>query len=47
MVRYPEFIRKLIDCGFSGDLIIEREISGEQQSRDIMDTAVYLKQFLP
>ncbi|MCL5104177.1 MAG: sugar phosphate isomerase/epimerase [Armatimonadetes bacterium] len=35
LVRYPEFIAKLKRIGFTGELIIEREISGEQQSKDI------------
>ncbi len=42
-VRFPEFIRALHDLGFDGDLIIEREISGEQQTRDIRRTVDYLK----
>lgn len=41
-VRYPQFIPALLDCGFEGDLTIEREISGEQQNRDIRDTISYL-----
>lgn len=46
MVRFPEFMEKLFATGFDGDLIIEREISGEQQNKDIADTVVYLKRFL-
>lgn len=46
MVRYPEFIPKLISVGFGGDLIIEREISGDQQSADIRETAEYLDSLL-
>lgn len=46
MVRYPEFIRRLLEIGFSGDLIIEREISGEQQKKDIADTVRYLESLL-
>jgi L-ribulose-5-phosphate 3-epimerase len=34
-VRFPEFLRRLHEIGFTGELIIEREISGEQQTRDI------------
>ncbi len=37
-VRYPEFIASLQRIGFDGDLIIEREISGEEQIRDIKKT---------
>lgn len=43
LVRFPEFIRKLKAIGFKGELIIEREISGEQQTRDIRDTVTNLK----
>ncbi len=45
--RYPEFIKKLLDGGFTGDLIIEREISGEQQAIDIRKTINYLQTLLP
>ena len=41
-VRYPEFIPRLLDCGFEGDLTIEREISGAEQDKDIRDTVGYL-----
>jgi L-ribulose-5-phosphate 3-epimerase len=37
-VSYPQFIAKLKQIGFAGALIIEREISGEQQTRDIRKT---------
>lgn len=47
MVRYPEFIPKLLSVGFTGDLTIEREISGEQQDKDIRDTVEYLRGLLP
>ncbi len=46
MVRYPEFIKKLKEVGFDGDLIIEREIHGEQQAKDIAETVEYLKSLL-
>ncbi len=45
-VRYPEFIPALLDCGFTGDLTIEREIRGEQQNKDIRDTIGYLQGLL-
>lgn len=38
LVRFPEFIRKLHEIGYTGDLVIEREISGEQQRIDIAQT---------
>ncbi len=44
--RYPEFIKKLLSIGFEGDLIIEREISGDQQAVDIRATIDYLKTLL-
>jgi L-ribulose-5-phosphate 3-epimerase len=37
-VNYPELIRKLKEYNFNGELIIEREISGEQQLKDIRKT---------
>ena len=45
-VRYPKFLPALLDCGFTGDLTIEREISGEQQNKDIRDTIRYLGDIL-
>lgn len=41
-VCFPEFIRRLTALGYAGDYIIEREIHGEQQSRDIAETIAYL-----
>lgn len=37
-VNFPELLRKLQGLGYTGELIIEREISGEQQSTDIRNT---------
>ncbi len=45
-VRFPEFVRRLKEVGFTGEFIIEREISGEQQNRDIAATVTYLKRLL-
>lgn len=45
-VRYPEFLPKLLDCGFTGDLTIEREIHGDQQTKEIRETITYLKKLL-
>jgi len=45
-VNFPDFIKKLRDIGFTGDFIIEREISGEQQRLDIAQTVNDLKQWL-
>jgi L-ribulose-5-phosphate 3-epimerase len=44
--RYPEFLKKLFSLGFDGDLIIEREITGEQQRKDIGATRDYLRDFI-
>lgn len=45
-VRYPEFIRRLGEIGFAGEFIIEREISGEEQERDIRKTVENLRRWL-
>ncbi|MFC1451882.1 sugar phosphate isomerase/epimerase family protein [Verrucomicrobiota bacterium] len=45
-VRFPELVRRLRDEGFDGAYIIEREISGEQQNRDIAETVAYLRSLL-
>ncbi len=45
-VRFPEFLRALDALGYTGELIIEREIGGEQQRRDIRDTVSYLQGLL-
>lgn len=45
-VRFPDFVRQLKEIGFSGEFIIEREISGEQQARDILETVKYLQELL-
>ncbi len=37
-VRFPEFVAKLVKSGFSGEWIIEREIEGEEQAKDIRHT---------
>lgn len=41
-VNFPLFLRGLKACGFDGSLTIEREISGEQQIKDILETKDYL-----
>lgn len=45
-VRFPELVGKLKEMGFSGEFIIERELSGAQQRKDIKDTIVYLRRLL-
>jgi sugar phosphate isomerase/epimerase len=45
-VRFPELFRRLHETGFAGELIIEREISGAEQDRDIEATVLYLRELL-
>ena len=45
-VNFPVFLPKLLKQGYSGDLIIEREISGDQQITDIKKTIKYLKDLM-
>ena len=45
-VDFPEIIRKLRALNFSGEMIIEREISGEQQIADIKKAKAYLENIL-
>ena len=42
----PEVIKRLNAVNYQGNYIIEREISGEQQTLDIIDTITYLKAFI-
>lgn len=42
-VNYPVYLPKLINQGYTGDLYIEREISGDQQIIDIKKTIEYIK----
>jgi sugar phosphate isomerase/epimerase len=46
VVRFPEFISRLKGISFTGELIIEREISGAQQARDIRQTIEDLRRWL-
>jgi sugar phosphate isomerase/epimerase len=36
LVNFPKLIGLLKELGYSGDYTIEREISGEEQKRDIL-----------
>lgn len=45
-VNFPVFLPKLLNQGYTGDLYIEREISGDQQIRDIKETMIYIKNLL-
>ncbi len=42
-VRFPEFIKRLKEVGFDGELVIEREIEGEQQAKDIQAAVADLR----
>jgi len=46
MANIPEVIKRLREVGYTGNYIIEREISGEKQTQDIIDTLAYLKSIL-
>lgn len=35
-VDYPNFVKKLKSVGYDGDITIEREISGDEQKKDIL-----------
>lgn len=41
-VNFPVFLKRLREAGYDGSLTIEREISGEQQIKDILETKQYL-----
>jgi len=45
-VNYPVFVSKLKSYGYDGALTIEREISGEQQIRDILRAKEFLTPLL-
>ena len=45
-VNFDYIIKKLHSFGYNGPLTIEREITGEQQRKDIIDTITYLENIL-
>ncbi len=45
-VNFPEFVKKLKEVGYNGPLTIEREISGEQQIKDIVSAKKYLEELI-
>ena len=45
-VNFPEFIKKLKEIGYDGTLTIEREISGEQQIKDIKAAKIFLEELI-
>ena len=46
LANIPEVVKRLREYGYQGNYIIEREISGEQQAKDICDTVDYLEKIL-
>lgn len=46
MVNFPVLISRLKEAGYDGTLIIEREISGEQQIKDIIAAKEYLEKLI-
>ncbi len=45
-VNYPVFVAKLKEIGYAGDITIEREISGEEQKKDILMAKDILEQLI-
>ncbi len=45
-VNFPLFFARLDEIGYTGPFIIEREISGSQQIRDIQDSITFLSSLL-
>ena len=45
-VNYPAFVAKLKEIGYAGDITIEREISGEEQKKDIVMAKAVLDELL-
>ena len=46
MANLPLVVKRLNAVGYQGNYIIEREISGDQQTKDIIETLAYLKKIL-
>ncbi len=45
-VNYPAFVAKLQEVGYTGAITIEREISGDQQKKDIIAAKALLEELL-
>lgn len=45
-VNFPAFVQKLKEIGYQGPLTIEREISGDEQTRDILAGKELLEQLI-
>lgn len=46
LANFKEILSLLSECGYQGPLTIEREIEGEKQKNDIIDTINYLKKIM-
>ncbi len=44
--QYRKLIPRLYEAGFRGEVVIEREIEGEQQTRDIIKTVKFLRKLI-
>lgn len=44
--NFPALLKALKACGYDGSLTIEREITGEQQTKDILETQAYLNNLI-
>lgn len=45
-VNFPAFIAKLKEVGYDGAITIEREISGDEQIKDIKESKIYLEKLI-
>lgn len=45
-VNFPVFIARLKEIGYNGDITIEREITGDEQKRDILEAKRILEQLI-
>lgn len=45
-VNFPAFIKKLKEIGYNGPITIEREISGDEQIKDIKSAKEYLEELI-
>ena len=45
-VNYPAFVAKLKEIGYAGDITLERELSGEEQKKDIVMAKAVLDELL-
>ena len=43
LANIPEVVKRLNEAGYKGNYIIEREIEGEQQVKDILETVNFLR----